>query len=262
MKNLLTLFVMLSALSLVGQDFFSRPSETGGGNQKEHCSNKGAKIAVHYFALPFTIPTSNINSGNGSTQVSVKRIQHWDGYPLNNCNNYLYRVDVYLNIETPIKLGFDCRDEMIRSYRNVSYKLQVGGQCLYDYLHSNGYIYPVDYNCISRNCGWITRRVWVCNDCNINDDNPDDEIEIGRKSYDGGSDSVWPNPFSSNLLYDLSNDIEKIELLDLSGRLINNVISPQERKGIIDTSDLEFGVYILKVKYLDGSYDSFKVVKQ
>jgi len=74
--------------------------------------------------------------------------------------------------------------------------------------------------------------------------------------------SVYPNPANDFLTLDKVNEIniEKIELIDLSGRIVMTSLS-NENRSTIDLSSLNSGIYILKVESDNGTLTE-KIVKQ
>lgn len=72
--------------------------------------------------------------------------------------------------------------------------------------------------------------------------------------------SIFPNPFI-NKLNVIVNEISEISLMDISGKEIMNIENP-DGKLELDGSELNPGVYILKVIHSTGNQNYYKVIKQ
>jgi hypothetical protein len=113
-----------------------------------------------------------------------------------------------------------------------------------------------------------TNRNWEVLD--YNDDNGD--INIVNTSYDCPDFSIieemaanslginiYPNPVSNNLNIECEERIDNLELYDALGRMLireENVLG----NASIDVSNLDNGIYILKIRTAKGSGE-YKVVK-
>ena len=75
--------------------------------------------------------------------------------------------------------------------------------------------------------------------------------------YNNQELTIYPNPTSGKIYIKSDNTIQKIEVLDISG----SVLESQSSSKNIDLSDLPIGVYFLKV-YTNDKVISKKVVKQ
>ena len=72
---------------------------------------------------------------------------------------------------------------------------------------------------------------------------------------------VGPNPFKNSLTFSNLPDVKRIDLIDLTGRI---VISKEVNNGnniTLETSKLPAGIYQLKTSKTDGSFTTIKVIK-
>lgn len=76
--------------------------------------------------------------------------------------------------------------------------------------------------------------------------------------------TLSPNPFSTELrISNLNSEVEKIEVYDLSGKVVKTMMIENENQVVIATEDLQEGMYILKAFGREGEVmDTQKVVKQ
>ncbi|SFT41128.1 Por secretion system C-terminal sorting domain-containing protein [Lishizhenia tianjinensis] len=76
--------------------------------------------------------------------------------------------------------------------------------------------------------------------------------------------TISPNPFNTEVKIDnLTESVEKIEIYDLSGKVVKTVVTENVTSTIIATDDLQKGMYILKAFGEEGEVlDTQKVVKQ
>ncbi len=73
-----------------------------------------------------------------------------------------------------------------------------------------------------------------------------------------GKIKVSPNPFTNELRFD-SNEVKTVAIYNASGQLVKNVpVNAQ----VVSTADLAKGMYILHIKFEDGSVSTQKVLKQ
>ena len=73
---------------------------------------------------------------------------------------------------------------------------------------------------------------------------------------------VYPNPVSSLLYVSLTNGrkIEKVNIYDLSGKLILSY-SSSEKRDVFDLEPLNSGVYLIEIK-TDSSIFTEKIIRQ
>jgi hypothetical protein len=72
---------------------------------------------------------------------------------------------------------------------------------------------------------------------------------------------VYPNPSSDQLKIQTDSYIEKVSIYNLTGQMVKDVQTREEKNAIIDISDLSPGIYLVKVKSSNGYYTG-KVVKE
>jgi hypothetical protein len=60
--------------------------------------------------------------------------------------------------------------------------------------------------------------------------------------------SLYPNPTSSQLFIESDITIDKIEILDISGRAVKTIVKPSYS---IDVSDIPKGIYFLRLTTKD-----------
>ena len=75
---------------------------------------------------------------------------------------------------------------------------------------------------------------------------------------------VYPNPAENEievLIHDEKGDIEKIEILDYSGKLMTSKKWVHKNRGKIDCSDWSIGMYLIAVTLTDGTIGTQKVIK-
>ncbi len=72
--------------------------------------------------------------------------------------------------------------------------------------------------------------------------------------------TVFPNPVQNTLYINLNANTEKIQLFDISGKLVYEISNPAN-KTEIDMHNLEQGVYLLKL-WQNNSLNVIKVIKQ
>ncbi len=74
--------------------------------------------------------------------------------------------------------------------------------------------------------------------------------------YANNKISIYPNPVNNLMTIYSKEPIQKIEIIDISGKLIK-AISNKSNKTIIDVSDLKAGIYFVKV-----DSESLRFIKQ
>lgn len=71
--------------------------------------------------------------------------------------------------------------------------------------------------------------------------------------------NIYPNPASDQIKIE-SENMNRIEIVDLLGRVVNTIVTEGETQKSIDISQLESGVYLLKVHFKNGKTISKEVV--
>lgn len=72
--------------------------------------------------------------------------------------------------------------------------------------------------------------------------------------------SIYPNPVDNEVSLDGINDVTKIELFDITGKLVKSIKLEFTEKTSINVSDFQNGMYIVKV-YNDSGVQTTKFVK-
>lgn len=72
--------------------------------------------------------------------------------------------------------------------------------------------------------------------------------------------SVYPNPFSNQVIVSSENEIEYVILYDLNGRITHNQ-KVMSKKVTLETSELETGIYFAKIGLTNGQLVEKKIVK-
>lgn len=101
-------------------------------------------------------------------------------------------------------------------------------------------------------------------------------LRLSQVDYDGSRDelkvlsincndfekkvSAYPNPFRDILNIEIYQIPEKIELFDMSARKVNTIYSINTGKVLINTEDLNEGIYVVKLYYKD-IIETIQVVK-
>jgi len=90
-----------------------------------------------------------------------------------------------------------------------------------------------------------------------------DGIILGINDNDKtGRLEVFPNPFDSNLFIESTIGLSKVELSDLSGKIVLTSSKPNKSGWVMNTGKIHSGLYILKVQDLKGNVTSVKLVKK
>jgi hypothetical protein len=90
-----------------------------------------------------------------------------------------------------------------------------------------------------------------------------DGIILGvNENNKSGSLEVHPNPFDSKLFIESETGLRKLELCDLSGRVVLASSKPNNGGWDINTDEILSGLYILKVQDLHGNITTVKLVKK
>ena len=76
---------------------------------------------------------------------------------------------------------------------------------------------------------------------------------------DNVSLELYPNPVKDILRIDTDQDIERIEMVDILGKMVLRIENPTSS---ISVSDLSSGMYAVKVTFPDGNYVIKKVLKE
>lgn len=86
------------------------------------------------------------------------------------------------------------------------------------------------------------------------------DATAGVSASELGEFKYYPNPTSGQLNLSSTMQIDKVELFDLNGKVID-VRQPQMSDYQLDFSDLSSGVYLMKVE-VDGKTGTFRVVRE
>lgn len=73
---------------------------------------------------------------------------------------------------------------------------------------------------------------------------------------------VGPNPFTNRLTLSNLNEVSRVDVIDMAGRIVISRNVKNESTVTLETGHLASGVYNLKVSKTDGSFNNSKVVKQ
>lgn len=114
------------------------------------------------------------------------------------------------------------------------------GKYLQCYLYDGIGVYPFDSNCSS-------------------------PLSVDQDINNAPEITVFPNPAIDEIILTAStqNRVEKIQLIDISGRQLGGVVSRFRSSDVqIDISRLVAGTYLILVTFDDGRSKSVKVVKQ
>ncbi|AZA50989.1 T9SS C-terminal target domain-containing protein [Chryseobacterium carnipullorum] len=70
--------------------------------------------------------------------------------------------------------------------------------------------------------------------------------------------AIYPNPFNDKLNIINIKDVKSITINDISGKLVKSLFPEKE----LNVQDLNDGIYIVSLKYKDGTIKTFRVVKK
>ncbi len=70
--------------------------------------------------------------------------------------------------------------------------------------------------------------------------------------------TIYPNPFSNLVMIDNILDIHKIEVIDINGKTVKSFKAQKE----LNLSELNSGIYVVRLRYNDNSVKLFKVIKK
>jgi hypothetical protein len=127
-----------------------------------------------------------------------------------------------------------------------------GGTAPYQYNWS-GAAAQTDSMAVYLNGGWYTVVVTDANGCTISDSVLVDVLSLNNIS--GKLLEIYPNP--SNGLFQLSQEVEKLDVFDLQGRLVIQFAAAQE----VDLRHLATGTYQLVCK-MNKRTQFLRIVKQ
>jgi hypothetical protein len=90
-----------------------------------------------------------------------------------------------------------------------------------------------------------------------------DGIILGiNESGKSGQPEIFPNPFDSSLFIENATNLRKLELTDLSGKVVLTSSKPNKSGWEMNTAKINSGLYILKVQDIKGNITSVKLVKK
>ncbi len=272
MKNLLTIVTLLFSLSLIGQDrprdegpiiIVNRTTTGSSSNPVYECKQDSSVVIDGSIYLPTPLPNGTIFSTSSKlVRPSGLTLDEFDdrvkpsGLTLgefddsvryNECNGYKYDFKIYLQYKGDLPCDKDV-------YIEASFQLLINGKCIYEYLDDIGYS-----ECYSGECKPITVKALLCEDCQ---QITNGESELGNRSLKNYTNSIRPNPFTNNIYIDSSQEVDQVQIFDISGSLVKDKPMFSRRNGTVNTDDLDSGVYILKLNYLNGSNESFMMIKQ
>ena len=72
---------------------------------------------------------------------------------------------------------------------------------------------------------------------------------------------IYPNPFTSELNISTSAELSRIELIDLSGKVVRFLSVKGQTYVTLSTEDLKPGMYLLKIFRNKGPLEMIKVIK-
>ncbi len=72
---------------------------------------------------------------------------------------------------------------------------------------------------------------------------------------------IYPNPFTSELNISTSAELSRIELIDLSGKVVRFLSVKGQTYITLSTEDLKPGMYLLKISRIKGPLEMIKVIK-
>ncbi|MCF6331949.1 MAG: phospholipase D-like domain-containing protein [Draconibacterium sp.] len=88
------------------------------------------------------------------------------------------------------------------------------------------------------------------------------DLLVSAKSIEIEKIKVYPNPTIGRVIVSSQIPISKILLIDLSGKLIQEIISGNSNLLKIEMQNEIPGIYILKVKSSNGKQNSYKIIKR
>jgi len=72
---------------------------------------------------------------------------------------------------------------------------------------------------------------------------------------------VFPNPFDRQINFRNGIEVESLELISVSGKSVLKNSQPEKEGNVIDTSDVQAGLYFLRIQEKNGEIRSLKMVK-
>jgi len=214
----------------------------------EVCHENGSFLFSASIYLPVPLPSiTRFNAGSRNLMVSRLTPGEFGSNDIyNECSKYKYDFSVYLRYPGEIP----CGNSVIIT---IPFFYSINGRCLNDHFDSIGF--P---KCFPGDCYTHIMKIRLCSTpCDS-----DDESELEKRSILRNSNSIWPNPFTNSISFDSSEEVNLLELFDISGRLIITTSISSTNNRIIRTEDINSGVYILKLTYLNGLSKSFRMIKK
>jgi len=72
---------------------------------------------------------------------------------------------------------------------------------------------------------------------------------------------AYPNPFSDVINISGNGDINRVEIIDLTGRILQTVVPDGESEISVNTGDLKAGIYLIRVSSTDHRFGVKKVIR-
>ncbi len=73
--------------------------------------------------------------------------------------------------------------------------------------------------------------------------------------------AIYPNPFRDNLHISSGSDMERVSVIDISGRTVIES-HPSMQSVVLQTGKLENGLYVIRIELTDGTLITHKILKQ
>lgn len=164
--------------------------------------------------------------------------------------------DLSLDFSSVINPNFNIQNLTYPTLRFVSIKNGIVNQQVIEIENDDqGMVFCVDtVDQIGSNypLGWyswhLPQNTTITTNCSLHEENFELENTI----------KIYPNPVQNFIFINSNSSISKIEIYDLTGRIILSKITSDDR---IDISNFKSGNYILKV-YTEKDFSKFKIIKK
>ena len=83
---------------------------------------------------------------------------------------------------------------------------------------------------------------------------------LGNTQFQKSKTTISPNPFSTNFNIQSEEPISNYSLVDISGKQLITTTSKNELDNL--SSQLNYGIYFLKLQFENGESDNFKLLKE